>query len=125
VDWEYDCGYEGGVSREDSKTEYQPGTSSDEPETGTESSNDELEWDLQQQHELLAEVATLTRPTPYPQISNLKTMHDWAKPEHWVIMASHSAVSDKNRKLFVIRRGFKSRHKYHELSQFWTTEHYN
>jgi hypothetical protein len=46
VDWEYDCGYEGGVSREDSETECQPGILSNEPETDTESSDNELEWNL-------------------------------------------------------------------------------
>jgi hypothetical protein len=69
---EYDCGYDGGVNWQDSKTEYQPGTSSDEPESDAESldelSGDELEWNIQQQRELLRELATLTRPTPYSQI---------------------------------------------------------
>ena len=52
VDWQYDCGYNGGVNREDSKTEYQPRTSSDESESDAKSlddlSGDELELNLQQ-----------------------------------------------------------------------------
>ena len=78
VDWEYDCGYEGGINRDNSETEYQPAISSDEPETDAESSDDELEWNPLQQHKLLAEVATLTKPTPY---SNSNSTHNWAKAE--------------------------------------------
>src|ERR1700737_2826390 len=67
VDWEYDCGYEGGVNREISDTEYQSGSSSDDSQWDAESldelSGDELESNLRQQHELLAEVAALTVPT--------------------------------------------------------------
>ena len=89
VDWEYDCGYEGGVNREDSDTEYQPGSSSDDSQWDAESldelSGDELESNLQQQRELLAEVAALTAPTPYSQITAPKTKAQWArwsKTEH-------------------------------------------
>jgi hypothetical protein len=85
VDWQYNCGYNGGVNREDSETEYQPGTSSDESESGAESlddlSGDELELNLQQQRERLAELAALMRPTPYSQIRDPKTVHQWAKAE--------------------------------------------
>lgn len=85
VDWEYDCGYEGGVNREDSDTEYQPGSSSDDSQWDAESldelSGDELESNLQQQRELLAEVAALTVPTPYSQIMVPKTKDQWARAE--------------------------------------------
>jgi hypothetical protein len=87
IDWEYDCGYEGGVNREDSETEYQPGSSESSDARDIESldelSGDELEWNLQQQSELLAELKTLagTRPSPYAQISNLKTTGQWTKVE--------------------------------------------
>lgn len=43
VDWESDCGYEGGVSRKDSETEYQP--ESDDSETDYDESLDELSGD--------------------------------------------------------------------------------
>ena len=87
VDWEYDCGYEGDVNREDSDTEYQPGSSSDDSQWDAESldelsgDSDELESNLQQQCELLAEVAALTVPTPYSQITAPKTKDKWAKVE--------------------------------------------
>ena len=85
VDWEYDCGYEGGVNRKDSETEYQPESDDSESDLDAESldelSGDELEWNLERQRELLAEVATLTRPTPYSQIMDSKTTHQWAKAE--------------------------------------------
>jgi hypothetical protein len=85
VDWEYDCGYEGGVNRDDSETEYQPGTSSEDSESDAESldelSGDELEWNLQQQRELLVEVSVFTRPTLYSHITNPKTTCQWAKAE--------------------------------------------
>ena len=74
----HDCGHEGGVNRDDSETEYQPGASSDEPETDAENSNDELEWNPLQQCKLLAEVATLTKPTAD---SNSNSTHNWAKAE--------------------------------------------
>ena len=85
LDCGYDCGYEGGVNREDSDTEYQPGSSSDDSQWDGESldelSGNELESHLQQQHELLAKVAALTVPTPYSQITALKTKDQWAKVE--------------------------------------------
>ena len=85
LDWEYDCGYEGGVNREDSETEYQPGSSSDDSQWDGESiddlSDDELESHLQQQHELLAKVAALTVPTLYSQITAPTTKDQWAKVE--------------------------------------------
>ena len=84
VDWESDCGYEGGVNRKDSETEYQPesdDSESDYADSLDELSGDELEWNLEHQHELLAEVATLTKPTPYTQIMDSKTTHQWAKAE--------------------------------------------
>jgi hypothetical protein len=87
VDWEYDCGYEGGVNRDDSNTKYQPGSSSDDSQWDAESlhelsgDSDELESNLQQQCELLAEVAALTVPTPYFQITAPKTKDQWAKVE--------------------------------------------
>ena len=78
VDWESDCGYEGGVNRKDSETEYQPesdNSGTDYAESLDELSGDELEWNFEHQHELLAEVVTLTKPTPYSQIMNSKTTH--------------------------------------------------
>ena len=83
MDWEYNCGYEGGVNREDSDTEYRPRSSSDnsqwDVEILDELSGDELESNLWQQHELLAEVAALTVPTPYTQIATPKMKDQWAK----------------------------------------------
>ncbi|KAF8235580.1 hypothetical protein L208DRAFT_1376443 [Tricholoma matsutake] len=60
VDWESDCGYEGGVSRKDSETEYQPeseDSETDYDESLDELSGDELEWNLecQQSRESFAE----------------------------------------------------------------------
>lgn len=84
VDWEWDCGYNGGVNREDSETEYRPGTSSNEESDGEsldEFSGDELEQNLQQQRELLGKAAALTRPTPYSQITHSKTKAEWTKAE--------------------------------------------
>ena len=84
VDWESDCGYEGGVNRKDSETEYQSesdNSESDYAESLDELSGDELEWNLERQRELLAEVATLTKPTPYTQIMDSKTTHQWVKAE--------------------------------------------
>jgi hypothetical protein len=80
VDLEYDCGYEGGVNRDDSETEYQPGTSSEESDAESldEPSGDELEQNLQQQYELLAKVVT---PTLYSHITDPKTEHQWVKAE--------------------------------------------
>jgi len=66
-------------------SEYQLGTSSDKSESDAESldelSGDELEQNLQQQYELLAEVAALTRPTLYSQIVDPKTTCQWVKEE--------------------------------------------
>jgi hypothetical protein len=86
VDWEYNSGYEGGVNREDySDTEYQPRSSSDNSQWDAEIldklSGDELESNLWQQYELLAEVAALTVPTPYTQIAAPQMKDQWAKVE--------------------------------------------
>jgi hypothetical protein len=124
ADWEYDCGYEGGVIREDSNTEYQPGSSSDDSQWDAESldemSGDELKSNLQQQHELLAEVAALTVPTPYSQITAPKTSGQrWSKTEHWVIWATQCAQSNRMHKTLVIRRNFGRRLKHCGLCSFW------
>ena len=62
------------------RTPRQPGSSGsggvcEDSESLDELSSDELEQNLQQQHELLTEIAALTRPNPYAQVSIPKTTH--------------------------------------------------
>ena len=67
----------------------QPGSSGsggvcEDSESLDELSSDELEQNLQQQHELLTEIAALTRPNPYAQVSIPKTAHQWAKVKKYL-----------------------------------------
>lgn len=124
LDWEYDCGYEGGVNREDSDTEYQPGSSSDDSQWDAESldelSGDELESNLQQQRELLAEVAALTVPTPYSQITSPKMRDQWAKAEqNQALGYTGNSMRSKRRNAQDAHNWEKFRKKAQTLWVFW------
>ena len=71
------------------RTPRQPGSSGsggvcEDSESLDELSSDELEQNLQQQCKLLTEIAALTRPNPYAQVSILKTTHQWAKVKKYL-----------------------------------------
>lgn len=90
--WESDCGYEGGVNKEVSDTEYQPGSSSDEGSLDAESlddpSGDELERICRNNASFFQKLQNLQFQYYIPRSQPRKPkMNGWrySRIEHWDI----------------------------------------